>query len=107
MGRRHCLRERGERLRPGREGAAVQRALDVVCGHFGCIFRRVRSFLQRCHGVLRAMRAATAFLAVLAVLAVGSAAAVALLVSRAAAILINSGCVRLLICVLPARTPRK
>ena len=82
FGLRHCGRERGERLRPGREGAAVQRALDVVGGNFGCSFLRVSSFLERCHCVLRAMRAATAFF--LAVLAVGSAAAVALLVSRAA-----------------------
>ena len=104
---RHGCRERGERLRPGREGAAVQRALDVVGGHFGYGFLRDCSFLQRCHGVLRAMRAATAFLAVLVVGAIAVRSCSALLVSRAAAIPINSGCVRLLICVLPARTPRK
>ena len=45
-------------------------------------------------------------MAVLAVLAVGSAAAVALLVSRAAAIPINGGCVRLLIeCSASSHSP--
>ena len=58
---RHGCRERGERLRPGREGAAVQRALDVVGGQVGCIFRGVRSFLQRRHCVLRAMRCGDGF----------------------------------------------